>query len=111
MWDSNGKINNILERARIVVSSGSTTALESVIKGLPVIFMFSHQEIDTCPYEFLDQRMYGVVFDENELMNKIHEWSPNHPLNREIRLNIGNNLLIESFEKPNKYNMNKFNFF
>jgi predicted glycosyltransferase len=111
LWDSNGKINNLLERARIVVSSGSTTALESVIKGLPVIFMFSHQEIDTCPYEFLDQRMYGVVFDENELMNKIHEWSPNHPLNREIRLKIGNNLLIESFEKPNKYNMNKFNCF
>jgi hypothetical protein len=64
-----------------------------------------------CPYEFLDKRMYGVVFDDIELMNKILEWSPNHPLNRDARLKVGNDLLIQSFEKPNKYNMNKFNFF
>jgi hypothetical protein len=107
-WESDSKINNLLNKARIVISSGSSTALESVIKGLPVIFMFSHQEIDMCPYEFLDKRMYGVVFDDIELMNKILEWSPNHPLNRDARLKVGNDLLIQSFERPNKINMNKF---
>jgi hypothetical protein len=107
-WEPDTETTNLLSTARLAVSSGSSAALEAVTMGIPIILVPSLQGIDMCPYEFIDERMHRVAFDDQQFMQALREWSPRHPLDRKERLSIGRELLHECFEPVSDRSMDKF---
>ena len=107
-WEPDMELTRLLSVARLVVSSGSSAALEAVVMGIPVVFIPSPQGIDMCPCEFMDARMYRTVFDDQQFMDVLSEWSPGHPLERGERLIIGRALLYECFEPVTDKGMDHF---
>jgi hypothetical protein len=107
-WEPDMELTHLLSIARLVVSSGSSAALEAVVMGIPIVFIPSQQGIDMCPSEFIDERMYRIVFDDQQFTQVLHEWSPRHPLERRARLQIGRKLLYECFEPVTDNSMRLF---
>lgn len=105
---SGDDMTEVLPRARIAISAGSGSALEAVSQGIPVVIIGADVGIDMCPLEFVDARMWRVVFGGLELECVMAEWSPQHPLSREDRLAIGRITTIRCFEPLSDDGMERF---
>ena len=100
---------DLLGSARIVISAGTSSAVEAVSLGIPVIIIGASVGIEMCALEFVDQRMWRIAYNEGELIRAIEEWTPFHPLLREIRVSIGEATKLQCFEPKTEASMERFN--
>lgn len=106
-WES-VEMDQALARARMVVSAGTSSALEAVSMGIPVILVGTQVGIQMNPLEIVDRRLWSVVFDDNQFEQTIRTWTPSHPLPREERLAIGKIVKKSCFEPVTEESMERF---
>lgn len=101
-------MDHALARARMVVSAGTSSALEAVSMGIPVILVGAQVGIQMNPLEIVDRRLWSLVFDDNQFEQTIRNWTPSHPLPREERLAIGKIVMKSCFEPVTEESMERF---
>jgi hypothetical protein len=105
-WETDG-IASLLTSARLAISAGTSSAIEAVSMGVPVLIIGAQVGIDMCPLEFIDERLWRIVFDANQLERVIREWTP-HPIPRKDRVAIGTIIMKECFEPATEEGMERF---
>lgn len=106
-WD-NPALSSLLASARLVVSAGTSSAIEAVTMGVPVILIGAEVGIDMCPLEFVDKRMWRIVFCADQFDLAVRDWTPSHPIPREDRLAIGRLVMKDCFEPVTPESMERF---
>ncbi len=101
-------VSDVLATSRLVISAGTSSALEAVSMGIPIIVIGARIGIDMCPLEFVDERLWRIVFNDQELEKAINEWTPDHPMARDERLAIGKIIMNECFEPVTGDSMERF---
>lgn len=61
------KLAELLPAARVVVTSGSSSALEAVCRGVPIILVGRVAGLDYNPLEWVDGRMWDSVYTSEQL--------------------------------------------
>lgn len=64
---SNRKLNELLPSARVVVTSGSSTALEAICCGIPVALIGCQAGLNFNPLWGIDPKMWLIVYSSTEL--------------------------------------------
>lgn len=67
------KLGEILPNAKAVVTSGSSTAVEAVCRGIPVVLIGRHAGLNFNPLEEIDTKMWAIVYTPNELKSAISQ--------------------------------------
>ncbi len=106
-WEESG-ISTLMAKARLVVSAGTSSAIEAVAMGNPVVLVGAQVGIDMCPLEFVDKTMWRIAYDANQLKEAILAWSPDHPLSRVERMEIGRTILKKCYAPVSEAEMEKF---
>lgn len=99
---------NLLKDATIVITSGTSAALESVCYGKPVIIIGQRAGLSMNPMTFVDQQLWEEVYSSLALENIIRKWTPSHPLSFAARLKIGNEIRSKYFTPVNSALMEGF---
>jgi hypothetical protein len=107
LWES-GDMQQALAHARLVISAGTSAALEAVSMGIPVVLVGAQVGIDICPLETVDRRLWRTVYDESQFTRVLDEWFPAHPVTREERLAIGKITMRQCFEPITNQSMEIF---
>lgn len=68
---SNKKLSDLLSIAKIVVTSGSSAAVEAVCLGIPVVLIGRQVGLNFNPLEGIDHRMWVIVYTPGELKEAI----------------------------------------
>jgi hypothetical protein len=106
-WEEKG-LDSLFNISRIVVTAGTSSAVEAVCYGIPVIIIGRVAGLDMNPLEFLDQRLWKVVYDAQGLRKAFESWSPTHPLTLVERLALGREIRRLNFEPVNDVTMRAF---
>lgn len=96
-WESR-PVADLLPEARIVVSAGSSAALEAVCCGIPVILIGRSAGLDMNPLAEVDSRLWTVAYDPDSFARALKEWSPAHPIDFKDRIAIGESIRADYFE-------------
>ena len=99
---------NLLKDATIVITSGTSAALESVCYGKPVIIVGQRAGLSMNPMTFVDQQLWVEVYSSFELEDVLIKWTPSHPLSFDARLKIGNEIRSKYFTPVNSGLMEGF---
>lgn len=107
VWDDSG-IGVLMAKAHLVISAGTSSAIEAVAAGVPVVAVATQVGIDMCPLEFVDTRMWRLVHDADELKGVISDWSPSHPLSKAERIELGRAIMRDCYEPVTEASMEGF---
>ncbi len=99
-------LGDLLQEARLLVTAGSSSAVEAVCYGLPVILAGMRAGLDYLPLEDIDPRMWRVVYDHSELAAAIGALLDDK-LSPVLRIEIGRDTK-ERFFLPAARNMGKY---
>ncbi len=89
---------DVFSSARVVVSAGTSSALEAVCAGLPVIVVGRSVGFDINPLDGIDSKLWELVYDDDEMARTVDAWSPLHPIPLEERIAIGERIRRDYFE-------------
>jgi glycosyltransferase involved in cell wall biosynthesis len=101
-------VGDLMRDARMVVSAGSSAALEAICFGVPVISIGRQAGLDMNPLLEVDCRLWTVAYDPDEFAQAIAGWSPVHPLPLAERIAIGEAIRAEYFEPVSEAGMAAF---
>lgn len=87
-WES-GSLATVLSSADLIVSAGTSAAIEAVCRGIPVILVGRKAGLDMNPLAEMDGRLWEMVYEAEELAAVLRKWAPFHPLSVRERLAIG----------------------
>jgi hypothetical protein len=97
----------LLDEAALVVTGGSSVALEAVCHGVPVIVSGQLAGISYNMLEVADQRLWRLAYGPQEFEKLLHEWLPKIP-DQATRLEIGHQIRDQHFEATNPTTMQAF---
>jgi hypothetical protein len=103
-----GPISDFLSEARIVITTGSSSALEAACYGKPVIIIGSLAGLTMNPMTLVDQQIWEEVYSSSELSEVLVKWLPFHPLPYEVRIKIGKDIREKYFTPVNADTMKGF---
>lgn len=95
---SEAPLEELLAAASIVVTVHSSAALEAICYGRPVIVIGHNAGLSINPLEGIDERLWRVVYDAPELIEKTKQWSPTHPVPFAERVALGRQIRDAYFE-------------
>ncbi|MFX1409546.1 MAG: hypothetical protein ACFFA6_04285, partial [Promethearchaeota archaeon] len=100
----NYKILDIIASCDLLFSQKSTTILEAMLVGTPIIVLdFINKGFkETSRYMFLDEKFVNVVKNEEELNKRIQELFSNDHLKEEYHKKLTENARLFSFYDPQK---------
>ncbi len=107
VWESRA-MNLVLSDARIAITSGSSSALEALCCGVPVILAGRNAGLDINPLADLDERVWKIAYRPDDVKRAMIEWSPSHPLSSEMLLAIGYDIRSRFFEPVNEETMRAY---
>lgn len=96
-WSSS-PVDELVGEARLMLSAGTSAALEAVCRGVPVILIGRRAGLEMNPLAEVDGRLWTTVYDPDELRQAILAWTPTHPLPRAARLALGEAIRADYFE-------------
>ncbi|NHJ20060.1 MAG: hypothetical protein EAX91_03880 [Candidatus Lokiarchaeota archaeon] len=99
------RILDIIKSSNLLISQKSTTILESMLVGTPVICLdFINKTFrETSKYSFLDEKFLYIVYDQEILLDKIKDLSSNENLARNYTIKLkeyAKNFLFYDPEHP-----------
>jgi hypothetical protein len=106
-WESQ-PVDNLVRMARMMVSAGTSAALEAVCRGVPVILIGRRAGLDMNPLADVDRRLWTTAYDPSDAARAIADWSPAHPLPLAERVAIGEAIRAEYFEPVSEDGMAAF---
>lgn len=106
-WESR-PVDDLVCDARMMVSAGSSAALEAICRGVPVILIGRQAGLDMNPLTDVDCRLWTVAYDSNDVARTIGAWSPAHPVPFAERLALGKAVRAEYFEPASGAGMEAF---
>lgn len=104
-----GETDKFLSTARVVVSGGTSKAVEAICRGIPVILIGRRAGLDMNPFFSDDAALWNTAYGPEELKFAISAWLPDHPISLEERIHIGDNLRREYFRPVTESAMRAFN--
>jgi hypothetical protein len=89
--------SELLGEAKLVLTAGSSVALEAVCRGVPVIVVGRHAGINLNPLESIDTRLWQIAYGSTDFENAIQSWLPTIP-DWKARCGIGKDILDRYLE-------------
>ena len=105
-WDRRSA-SAILDEARLVVTGGSSVALEAVCRGAPVIVSGRSAGINFNVLDGVDQQLWRLAYNSKEFEHLVREWLPHVP-GRASRREAGRRIRDEHFEMVTPATMQAF---
>lgn len=105
---SERKVEELFQSAQVVVTSGSSTAVEAVCYGIPVALIGRHVGLNFNPLEGIDTKMWAIVYTPNELKSVITHRFCEKRLPSAERLTIGENTCKAFFMSAGSDEMRRF---
>lgn len=96
-WET-GPVRTILSEAEVIISAGTSAAIEAICQGIPVILIGRKAGLDMNPLTGADARIWKMVYEAEDLASVLREWAPVHPLPLENRLEIGLDIRRRNYE-------------
>lgn len=109
VWENKSSCE-LLRRAKLVVTSGSSVALESICFGVPVVIVGRLAGLDMNPLEDVDSRFWRLLYDSVGFCSALEEWLPYLPSFNERKI-IGKSVRDSYFQHKDSETMLKFNEF
>lgn len=106
-WESR-PVDDLACAARMMVSAGTSAALEAVCRGVPVIMVGRRAGLDMNPLTEVDSRLWTIAYDSADVARAIENWSPAHPLCLADRIAVGEAIRAAYFEPANEAGMAAF---
>jgi hypothetical protein len=106
-WESK-KGDVLFRQSRIIVTAGTSSAVEAVCYGVPVIIIGQAAGLDMNPFENVDRRMWQLTYDVQGLCCAVERWTPTHPLSLSDRMSLGRNIRNAHFEPVTENSMRAF---
>ncbi len=97
----------LLDESALVVTGGSSVALEAVCRGVPVIVSGRSAGISFNMLEGVDQRLWRLAYGPQEFGRLMREWLPQVP-DQAMRCEIGRQIRDQHFEMVNPTTMQAF---
>jgi len=98
----------LLHKAKLVVTSGSGVALESVCLGVPVVIIGRSAGLNMNPLEGVDSRCWRLLYDSASFCSALEEWLPLLPCFNERKF-IGESVRNSYFQRTAFETMSVFN--
>lgn len=92
-----GRLSQLFDTTALVVSGGTSAALEAVCRGLPVIIIGWQAGVDVNPLEGIDSRLWQIVYDAVDLIAAVRNWRPTHPMPESERRQVGEEIRDDTF--------------
>ncbi len=102
------KLSELLPAARVVVTSGSSSAVEAVCSGIPVVLIGRHAGLNFNPLEEIDVKIWTVAYTPDEIKIAITEQFCEERLPISERLVIAENTRNTLFMKAGDAEMRRF---
>lgn len=106
-WTSQ-RVEDLVCEARIMISAGSSAALEAICRGVPVIVIGRQAGLNMNPLLDVDGRLWTMAYDASDVGRAIDAWSPRHPLSLAERVATGEAIRAEYFEVVDEQAMKAF---
>ncbi len=92
----------------MVVTAGTSAAVEAACMGIPVIVVGRPAGLDMNPLGAVDERLWHLVYDGEELSAAVGRWTPAHPLLLAERIKLGGAIRDATFEPVTDEGMRAF---
>ena len=102
------KLSELLPAARVVVTSGSSSAVEAVCRGIPVVLVGRHAGLNFNPLEEIDAKIWAIAYSPDEIKTAITEQFCEERLPIPERLAIAENTRNALFMKTGDVEMRRF---
>lgn len=102
------KLSELLPAARVVVTSGSSSAVEAVCRGIPVVLVGRHAGLNFNPLEEIDAKIWAIAYTPDEIKTAITEQFCEERLPIPERLAIAENTRNALFMKMGDVEMRRF---
>jgi len=99
---------SLLPKTSAVVSSASSSAIESICFGIPVVSIGMPINLDFNMIDYLPSSMWKLAFTDDEIDIGLNEWALQHPFSYEERKKIGLEVLSDFFEENTNDSMQVF---
>lgn len=97
----------LLQSAGLVMTAGSSVALEALCMGVPVVVAGRASGLDLNPLEDVDPTLWRIVYNHQEFCKILEQWWPMVPPLKE-RLAMGMKIRDDFFEPVTESGMRKF---
>lgn len=97
----------LLDEAKLVLTAGSSVAVEAVCRGVPVVVVGSPAGIVLNPLENIDARLWRVAYGPQDFEHIMQHWLPSVP-DGETRREIGRNIRDQYLEATTAETMRAF---
>lgn len=101
-------LTDLLSKANLVITSGSSSAVEAICYGLPVIIVGRQAGLDFFPLEDVDPRMWRIADNSEELAIYAQELLDERRLSPSVRKEVSRETR-EGFFTPVEGNRHRFN--
>lgn len=105
---SDCKVGELFQTARVVVTSGSSTAVEAVCRGIPVALVGRHAGLNFNPLEGINTKIWTIVYTPYELKTAITQQFCEERLPSTERFTIAKNTQNTFFMKTGAAEMRRF---
>lgn len=105
---SGSKVSELLTTARVVATSGSSSAVEAVCRGIPVVLIGRHAGLNFNPLEGIDNKIWCIAYTPDEIKIAITERFCEKCLPIPERLAIAENTRNALFMKTGDVEMRLF---
>ena len=106
-WESE-RLKNLIDRSTVVISAGTSSAVEAICAGVPVVIFGRVAGLDMNPVETFDRRLWRIVYDAQGLREAIADWTPRHPIPFAERVQAGLTIRDSNFERVSDETMRAF---
>lgn len=96
-WETRA-LATVLSEASVIISSGTSAAIEAVCHGIPVILIGRKAGLDMSPLAEMDSRLWRTVYEPEDLATVLRQWVPTHPLSLDKRREIGEIIRQRNYE-------------
>jgi len=102
------KLAELLPAARVVVTSGSSSALEAVCRGVPVVLVGRVAGLDYNPLEWVDERMWDRVYTSAQMAAVVSRRLTDSAESGEERQRLAESIKLNFFLEASELNMIRF---
>ncbi|MDK9723643.1 MAG: hypothetical protein OEL88_02060 [Sterolibacteriaceae bacterium MAG5] len=105
-WSDQG-ISELLRDTKLVISGGTSAAIEAICYGVPVILMGSRAGLDANPLEQVDRSMWQLIYSQDDFESAFHKLI-NSTVDIRQRLLVAESARQRYFEVTNEETMQHF---
>lgn len=106
-WVTDG-MDVTLGHARAVLTAGTSSAVEALGRGIPVMIAGVAAGLEMNPLEWFDPRMWCVIDGESSLRRVVQDWTPAHPLPEGDRRRLGTHVRERFFLRADEQSMRRY---